>query len=88
MDDLDKIMKDGFRFDEGKFRLLLIELLVSNQTHLKSILIRQLEIQETLKGLTETEMREAVDKRFTELSEKIDEVSHKEFFSLVQKVVS
>jgi hypothetical protein len=88
MDDLDNIMKEGFKFDEGKFRLLLIELLTSNQTYLKSILIRQLEIQETLKGLTDTEMREAVDKRFADLTSKIDEVSGKEYHTLLSAFLS
>jgi len=88
MDELDEIMKGGYQFDEGKFRLLLIELLLDNKTYLKSILIRQLEIQEALKGLKGQEMREAVDERFADLTEKIDEVSRKDFFSLVQKVVS
>ena len=79
MEEPEDIFKQGYKFDEAKYRIRLIELLTTNQTLLRSVLLRQLEIQETLNGLPETEMKEKVKERYAELNEKIYEASNKTY---------
>jgi hypothetical protein len=71
--------------DLGIALIRLIELGCFNQTYLRSILKRQIETQELIKG--NTDISENVLNRFDELEKMISDVAAEDYYSLVQKVL-
>ena len=91
MDSPDDILKDiqkqGYELDFGKLQLLYIELLITNQVYLKSILKRQLELQEMAKGAVPSDIAKVVEYKMIEAVAKIEELANEEFYELAQKMI-
>ena len=85
----DEILKNSgdqkHEVDIGIALIRIIELGCYNKTYLRSILKRQLETQELLKG--NTEIDENVSNRLQDLEKRIFEVADEEYYSLLQKVL-
>ena len=67
--------KLSFELNVGKTYVTLIELLTLNNAYLQSILKRQIEIQELIKGKSGQELEDDVTKKVSFLSESIFEVA-------------
>ena len=89
--DLDDIMKNPgkqkFNVDVGIALLRIIETNCTNNLYLQSILKRQLEIQESLKGEIGTGLDESVLERMKEIEESISKFSQEEYHKTLEKVL-
>ena len=71
--------------DVGAALIRIIELGCFNRTYLRSILRRQLETQELIKG--NTEVNENVSKRLADLEKLISELASEDFHNHLQKIL-
>ena len=87
----DEILKNSgnqkHEVDIGLALIRIIELGCYNKIYLRSILKRQIETQEILKGATKTEIDENVLYKLQDLEMKISELADKEYYSLIQKIL-
>lgn len=85
----DEILKNSgnqkHEVDIGIALIRIIELGCYNKTYLRSILKRQIETQELLKGATEID--ESVSKRLQDLETRIFELADQEYYTLIQNVL-
>lgn len=76
----DEFLKDdkmNVEIDVGRAYNVIIRLLTTNQAYLMSILKRQVEIQELIKGELPYNLEEAVKDKVDELQVNIDDIGHR-----------
>ncbi len=85
---LKKFDNPSFEVNVGKSFLRLLEISITNQVYLRTILRTQLEIQELVKGKLPSEFGEEVADKMKRVNEKILEISGTEYHELLDDVLT
>jgi cytochrome c556 len=76
------------KIDTGRAYNVIIRLLTTNQAYLMSIVKRQVELQELIKGELPYNMDEAVKDKCDELQDKIDDMADKLYDDNIRDILA